>query len=180
MRAVELRPLTAEEAAAVERLAHSRTAPGRVVERARMVWRAHQGEHAPVIAGALGLHPDTVRRWLKRFSAAGVGGLADRTRSGRPVTYAPEQVAEVVAAALTKPEALALPFASWTLDRLAAYLQEHKGIAMRRSRLDEVLRAEGLRWRTHERWFGQRVDPDFARKRGSSSGSTRRRQQVAS
>ena len=33
----------------------------------------------------------------------------------------------MIAMALTKPETLGLPFAAWTLDRLAAYLHEHKG-----------------------------------------------------
>jgi hypothetical protein len=54
-------------------------------------------------------------------------------------------------------------------DRLAAYLLEHKDIALRRSRIDEVLLEEGLRWRwqgskhSFER-FGERVDPEFAEK----------------
>lgn len=72
----------------------------------------------------------------------------------------------VVATALTAPRALGLPFASWTLDRLAAYLAERGGIAMQRSRLDELPIAEGLRWRKQEAWFSERVDPTFARKRG--------------
>ena len=86
----------------------------------------------------------------------------------------------MIAAALTKPTALGLPFAAWTLDRLVAYLAEQKGIAMKRTRLDEVLRAEGLRWRKQETWFGERVDPEFARKRGSSNSSTRQRPSRAS
>ena len=36
------------------------------------------------------------------------------------------------------------------LDRLAVYLAEHKGITIKRSRIDELLQAEGLRWRTQE------------------------------
>jgi hypothetical protein len=36
---------------------------------------------------------------------------------------------------------------------------------MRRSRVSEVLLAEGLKWRQEETWFGARVDPDFAAKR---------------
>jgi hypothetical protein len=35
-----------------------------------------------------------------------------------------------------------------------------------RSRISELLIAEGLRWRKPETWFGERVDPDFAAKRG--------------
>jgi hypothetical protein len=85
----------------------------------------------------------------------------------------------VVAAALTNPRSLGLSFASWPLDRLAAYLLEHKGIAMRRSRIDEILLQEGLRWRRHETWSGERVDPEFAEKRAASRRSTARRRRAA-
>jgi transposase len=84
--------------------------------------------------------------------------------AGRPATYTPEQVGEVIGASLTKPDALGLPFGSWTLDRLTAYLNE-KGVPIKRSRIDEILLAEGLRWRQQETWFGERIDPAFAEKR---------------
>ena len=35
---------------------------------------------------------------------------------------------------------------------------------MKRSRVSEVLLAEGLKWRQEETWFGARVDPEFERK----------------
>ena len=174
MRRLRLRDLTEEEQAAVEKLARSRTAPARQVARARIVWRASQGTMAPVIAAALGLTVYTVRNWIKRFNAQGLTGLEDQPRLGRPPTYMPEQVARVIATALTDPKSLDLPFASWTLDRLATYLNEQRGIAIKRSRIDEILRAEGLRWRRHESWFGERVDPEFAEKRGGSRRSTPR------
>ena len=81
----------------------------------------------------------------------------------------------MIASALTKPEALGLPFASWTLDRLRAYLSEHMGIGIKRTRIDEILIAEGLRWRRQETWFGHMVDPEFAAKGGRSKNSTRPR-----
>ena len=109
----------------------------------------------------------------------GLAALEDHHRSGRPATYSADEVAAVIAAALTSPRRLGLPFASWTLDRLAAYLLEHKGIAMRRSRIDEILLQEGLRWRRQETWFGERVDPEFAEKRGGSRRSTPRRPRAA-
>ena len=59
-----------------------------------------------------------------------------------------------------------------------AYLSDH-GIAMRRSRISEIFIREGLKWRHEETWFGERVDPDFAKKRGSSSSSTPRRRSAA-
>ena len=176
---LRLRELTAEERAAIDRLAHARTAPARRVERARIIAYASRGEGAPAIAERLRLDAYTVRGWIHRFNAEGLAGLEDRPRAGRPPTYAPEQVATVVAAALTDPRALDLPFASWTLDRLAAYLNERKGIAIKRSRIDEILLAEGLRWHRHESWFGARVDPEFAEKRGGSRPSIRHRLKAA-
>jgi len=174
-----LRDLTAEECSAVETLARSRTEPARRVERARIVWRASRGEAPPTIAAALGLDAETVRRRIRRFNEEGRAALEDHHRSGRPVTYSPDAVAAVIGAALSNPRRLGLPFAAWTLDRLAAYLLEHKGIAMRRSRIDEILLAEGLRWRRHETWFGERVDPAFAEKRGGSRRSTPRHLRAA-
>jgi hypothetical protein len=73
---------------------------------------------------------------------------------------------------------LGLPFACWTLDRLVAYLSD-QGIAMRRSRISEIFIREGLKWRHDETWFGERVDPGFAKKRGSLNSSTRRRRRAA-
>jgi transposase len=175
-----LRPLTDDETHAIDRLAHSRTEPARTVERARIIWRAHQGARVPAIARALGITETTVRLWLKRFNAEGVAGLKDAPRSGRPPVYAPEEVGEVVAASLTNPADLGLPFGSWTLDRLTAYLHEQKGLAIGRSRIATLLQAEGLRWRAQETWFGERVDPDFVAKRGRSSRSTTRHLRVVS
>jgi transposase len=171
--ALQVRELTAEEHERVRRLAHSRTDPARLVERARIIWLAQQGRRVPAIDAALRRTEPTVRLWLKRFNTTGLAGLADQPRAGRPPTYTPDEVGAVLAASLTDPQRLDLPFAAWTLDRLAAYVQEAQGIAMKRSRIDELLRAEGLRWRTQETWFGERVDPAFAEKRGPSSPSTR-------
>lgn len=90
----------------------------------------------------------------------------------KPPTYTPEERAEVTAVTLRNPHELDLPFACWTLDRLVAYLHEHKRIAIKRSRVSELRIQEGLRWRQQETWFGERVDPAFAEKRGTSKPST--------
>ena len=172
MAPVCLRDLTAEELATIKRLAHSHTAPVQRVQRAHIIWRASRGESASTIAARVGLDGETVRKRIRRFNAEGVEALKDRHRSGRPPTYSAEQTATVIASALTKPQTLGLPFTSWTLDRLAVYLHEAKGIAIQRSRIDEILLQEGLRWRKHETWFGERVDPAFAEKRGRSRRST--------
>ena len=171
--ALKLRALSSEEHDTIEKWAYSRTAAARLVERARIILLAHQGHRVPAIAQQLQLTAITVRTWLKSFNAAGLAGLSDQPRSGRPATYSVHEVTEVIATALTPPDQLGLPFASWTLDRLEAYVNEHKGIAIKRSRIDDLLLAEGLRWRTHETWFGERVDLEFAKKRGALKHSIR-------
>lgn len=178
--AIRVRTLTDDERASVERLAHSRTTAARQVERAQIIWQAHQGRTVAAIAEHLRLNKQTVRDWLKRFNAGGLAGLDDRPRSGKPPTYTPEQAGAVIATALSDPQGLGLPFACWTLDRLAAYLKESKGLPIKRSRISEMLVAEGLRWRQHETWFGERVDPAFAEKRGASRASTPPRPPAAS
>jgi transposase len=169
-----------EEQEAIERLARSRTAPARAVERARIVLRSRQGDTVAEIVEALGLCPDTVRRWIHRFDRHGLDGLADQPRAGRPPTHSAEAVGTVVATGLTKPQDLGLPFACWTLDRLEAYLNEETGLPIKRSRISAILIAEGLRWREQEAWFGERPDPAFAATRGRSSRSTRRHLTVVS
>jgi len=164
--ALKIRMLSVEESETIRQLAHSRTAAARQVERARIIWEMSQGKRVPAVAQALGIGQQTVRLWVKRFNENGLDGLADAGRSGRPATYSVEEVSEVIATALTPPQSLELPFGCWTLDRLSAYLNETTGIQMKRSRIDEILLNEGLRWRTQETWFGERVDPAFAKKRG--------------
>jgi transposase len=175
---IKLRPLTDVEKAAIEKLLKSRTTPARDLERARIVSLASKGKSAPAIATELNLAEITVRTWLRRFNESGLTGLSDLPRSGRPIVYTPEHVAEIIATALSNPRELGQPFSCWTLDRLEIYLNEEKKIAIKRSRIDELLIAEGLRWRTQETWFGERVDPEFAKKRGSSKPSTQSRQKI--
>src|SRR5918993_1320164 len=177
---VTLRELTHEERRTLEQLAASRTAQARFVERAQVLLALADGRRPSQVAKDLGVSRPTVYTWIHRFNEQGLLGLEDRPRAGRPHTYTAEQRAEVIAAALTDPKELGLPFGCWTLDRLRAYLDEQKGIPIKRSRIGEILVDEGLKWRHQETWFGERVDPDFAEKRGSSSGSTPTRRPAAS
>jgi transposase len=177
--AIRVRAVGDKEREELARMARSRTLGAGLVRRAQIVMHALEGLKAPEIGARMGLCGATVRHWLKRFNARGLEGLAEDVRTGRPPTYSAEQRSAVISTALTPPADLGLPFASWTLDRLVAYLSE-RGVAMRRSRISEIFLREGLKWRHEETWFGERVDPDFARKRGRSSTSTRQRRPAVS
>ena len=167
-----VRMLAREEYEELKRMERRRKLPAGKVRRARIVLLSNQGYTTREIGEKLGCHEKTASRWLNRFNRLGLAGLEEGPRDGRPPVYGPEDLGLVIQAALTPPEELGLPFGSWTLDRLVAYLSEEKGVSMKRTRVAEVLSAEGLRWRKQEGWFGERVDPEFAEKRGPSSGST--------
>jgi len=176
---IHVRALSPEEASQLTDLARSRKRGAGLVRRAQIILHAVEERlSAPQIAARMGLCGATVRFWLQRFNERGLQGLEEDMRSGRPPTYSAEEKSVVIRTALTRPAELGLPFACWTLDRMVAYLSE-QGIGMRRSRISEILIDEGLQWRQEETWFGARVDPDFAKKRGRLSSSTQHRRRAA-
>ena len=174
--ALQLRPLSEEEHQAIERLVHARSTPIGRLKRAQIIWLASQGYKTPAIAQQVEVRERMVRTRLNRFNEQGLAGLEEAPRSGRPVTYQPALVSEIIQTALSKPQDLGEDYAMWTLDRLVDYLHRVKDIRMKRSRISEIFIAEGLSWRQDETWFGERVDPDFAQKRGPSKASTPRLQ----
>src|SRR3954453_19434455 len=139
---LRVRALSEEEAHRLARMTRSQKLGAGGVRRAQMGAHAVGGPSAAGIAARMELCGATVCFWLKRFNERGLGGLEEDMRSGRPPTYTAEERSAVITAALSRPAELGLPFASWTLDRLVTYLGE-KGIGMKRSRVSEVLLAEG-------------------------------------
>jgi transposase len=174
--ALHLRTVTEEEAKTIKKWSQSRSEEARLVERAQIISLANQGRQVPQIAEAVGINEKTVRKWLKRFDEQGVEGLTDAPRSGAPSRYTPEVKAQIIALALTNPREVGCKFNCWTFERLAVYVHEELGFGVKKTRIFEILHDEGLRWRQQETWFGERVDPDFAKKRGPSSGSARKLQ----
>jgi transposase len=85
----------------------------RQAARAVMVLLSLHGLSAAQIAELLECHPATVRRWISRFNAEGLAGLADRPRSGRPLLGG-KRLTRRIAALLDRP-------GPWTLPRLWRY-----------------------------------------------------------
>ena len=165
---LHLRGLTPEEERVISKLARSQSASKRLVERAKIIQLAAEGLTIPQIVQQLHASEPMVRKWWKRFEQQGLAGLEDAPRPGAPSRYTPENKARVLQAARTRPSELGLPYSSWTFERLASYVKEQLGLSMKKTRIFEILQEEGLRWRKQETWFGERLDPGFVEKRGSS------------
>jgi transposase len=174
-----------EERGKVERLTRARSAPIRLVTRARMAQLAIEGLTAPAIARDLGVSEKLARIWLKRFAQEGVAGLDDAQRSGRPRTYTEDVYRQVVAKARRLPPKPAVkdeedvapaPTCHWTLDRLHSEWAKD-GLPIKRSQIRRILKAEHIKWQKPRTWL-ESDDPEFAEKRGAALGSPRSRQQA--
>lgn len=170
----------------IRKLAGSRHAPGDWIRRAQMVVRSWDGQRTAVIAAALRCHPQTVRERLTRFNAKGLDGLGDRPGPGRPRRLSEDERSRLIALARSQPPGrlvwdghrMVAPApdapAHWSLDALASAAHE-QGIAVGRSQIRRILRAEGVRWRPPRSWAAS-TDPEFSPKgRGSSPSTPSRR-----
>jgi transposase len=177
----QIRTLTDDDREKIERLVRAQSAPVRLVRRAQIIELAAQGLSVPAIAQHLGVSEKAVRRRLERFSGAGLAGLDDAPRSGRPRTYSADGYSHVVAKARGLPpkpqDGEVPPTCHWTLDRLQAELAT-EGLPIQRSQIRRILTAEHIKWQKSRTWL-QSTDPDFAEKRGPSLGSIPNRRRAA-
>jgi transposase len=92
--------LTDQDRAVLQRWARRARSAQALALRARIVLACADGRDNKEVAAALGCHPATAGKWRSRFIAAGLGGLSDEDRSGRPLTITDEQVEAVIVATL--------------------------------------------------------------------------------
>jgi transposase len=173
--ALHVRALTEEERTKIERLTRAQTAPVRLARRAQIIELAADRLTVPRIARRLEMSEKAVRLWVTRFNQAGLDGLDDAPRVGRPPTYSEDERGRVIAKARglpPKPTAgEAPPTCHWTLDRLQEELGKD-GLPIKRSQIRRILKAEHIKWQKPRTWL-ESDDPEFAEKRGSSLSSTR-------
>lgn len=115
---------------AIHAMVHEATLRPRIRERLEMVKAADLGYDLAAIAAWSGRSEQTVRSWLRRFADAGLAGLADAPRPGRPVQADTAYLMRLEQTVETAPRDFGLPFDVWTSARLSAYLAEQTGVAI--------------------------------------------------
>jgi transposase len=158
--------LTASQRRLLKALVRRPTAQQRQVTRARIVLLAAAGLANAHIARKLGVAPNTVGKWRKRFCREGVDGLADRKRSGRPRVFGAAVVAYAKAIACELPATRGVPLGRWSLAELRTEV-------LATDLVDDVSTTTLWRWLDedpikpwqHRSWIFPR-DPDFATKAG--------------
>lgn len=118
------------------RITRRSTAPQGLARRARLVLLMHEGHGNTHSARKVGVSDATAEMWRKRFNdaydarralddtpealAARVErDLSDAPRSGAPIQFTAEQVAQILALSLRSPEEFERPVTHWTPQELA-------------------------------------------------------------
>lgn len=145
---------TAEVVSELERLSRSRSGEVRMAERARIVLACLRGKRNDEVAAQMGLRPNTVGQWRRRFAERGLAGLRDAPRPGKPAKYGVQLRDRVLAQLeLPPPEGMA----SWDGGSLA------KALSVSDDAVWRVLRKEGIQLQRHRSWCVS-TDPEFAAK----------------
>lgn len=136
MHPIELPDVSADELAALDQLYHT-TRDVRLRTRAQIILLAsEQRLVAHQIAAIVRTAEETVRRWLKRYLAEGIAGLADAPRPGSPSKLTVDYQARLLQLVRQRPRSLGLPYSLWSNQRLADVLAEETGIRVS----DETIR----------------------------------------
>jgi transposase len=151
----------AADAEVLRQRVRSRSAPARVVERARIVLLASDGLAARTIAERVGCSRPTVVHWRQRYERGGLAALEDAPRSGAPRTL-PHAQADILFATLDGPPKK-LGVTHWSSRLLAKQLGvSHMTVA-------RVWRIYGLQpWR--QETFKFSTDPELEAKVGDIVG----------
>ena len=107
--------LTDEQQNQLQGIAQSATLPYALVVRARIILASAEGLTNVAVAKRVGVTPHTVGKWRRRFREAGMQGLHDEIRPGRPRTYDDDKVAAVINRALQGPPDAATHWSTRTL-----------------------------------------------------------------
>lgn len=130
--------LSEEELQTIEHmLNHGKSA--RVVKRATGVRLLHLGHEPAEVAEMLMVNVASVYNWHKHFRTAGINGLEDQPRSGRPRKADEVYCRELEEALEKQPAEYGYEFAIWTLDRLREHLEKRTGKSLSRERFRALM-----------------------------------------
>lgn len=144
MRPIEI-PAQSEQQVRELKEFYRRAKDARLKIRAQMMLLAvEQKLNAREIAEIVQESDQTVRKWMKRFTAEGLEGLRDAPRPGRMVKGTPEYVEKLVQAVRQRPRSLQQPFSLWTAQRLVDCMAEETGIRVHPETVRLHLRKNGI------------------------------------
>lgn len=114
----------------------------RVRQRAMGIRLLHLGKKPQEVAELLNVSLGTIYNWHASWRQAGLAGLADEARSGRPRLGNEAYCAKLEEVMATEPSALGYGFTCWTIERLIAHLAKVTEITMSDETFRKLLDAQ--------------------------------------
>lgn len=127
----------------------------RYVVRAKIILMSSQSYKYDEIENQLRITRPVVSKWRKRFKKAGIEGLKDAPRSGKPSVYNEADKARVIHLACSKPKG---GYTNWSQRRIANKL------GMSQTKVQNILKQNDLKPHKVEYWCGKSTDPEFEAK----------------
>ena len=139
-------PITTGRTPAELRALARRERDGRVSARLLALANALDGMSRDQAARAAGMDRQTLRDWVHRYNAAGVEGLRDRPRPGRPCALDEGQQAALKALILRGPKLERDGCVAWRARDLCALVEERFGVRYGESGMLKLLKGLDLSW----------------------------------
>ena len=133
-----------DHSAAELRREASRCGDSRVACRILAIAHVIDGASRAEAAEACGMDRQTLRDWVHRYNAAGIAGLADLPRSGRPAALSAEQQAEFRSLVLAGPELARDGVVRWRCLDLRSEIAQRFEVTMHERTVGKLLRRLGL------------------------------------
>jgi transposase len=141
----------------------ARQAVGRVSERAHFVLSAAAGKPLAEIAEWMGYSVQTVYTWVKRYQDAGLAGLEDQPRSGRPPTE--RRLAGIVETQVSQsPRCSGYLAACWTVALLVMHLWQRFRVGVSVSTVRRTLARTNFTWGRPKLTLPRKRDPQATAK----------------
>lgn len=96
----------------------------------------------------INVHPVNVRKWIRRFNMYGIDGIIEKRKTGRKPVIDKSIELKIISIFKTKPKELNLPFNTWSLRKLRAYLmRKHVVKSISHVEIRRILLSENLGYR---------------------------------
>jgi transposase len=154
--------LTEEQAAELRVVVSSRDVPASVATRVRIVLWMAEGRRRKDVAELAGVSLPTVDRWVDRYAAAGLAGLADASHAA-PREQVPGWVSARILALTRVTPPVDTGLSHWSSREMAGYLKRVEGVSVSWHYVAKLWRDNGLQ--PHRQGtFKLSKDPRFAEK----------------
>lgn len=138
--------ITTERTAVELRASARRERDGRVRARLLALANALDGMSREEAARTAGMDRQTLRDWVHRYNAAGIEGLRDRPRAGRPCRLGEGQQATLKALVLRGPKLERDGCAAWRARDLRDLVERRFGVSYSEAGMLRLLHGLDLSW----------------------------------